>query len=113
MRDYAFLEAAKDEVLDATDWFIERNPSVAIEFLDAVRARVDQAMEFPGAGAREAGGCRSLQVGKYSFRMIYGSRAKRWKSSRWLTPVASRATGKAACSRARYRLPPRNATLGP
>ena len=71
MRDYAFLEAAKDEVLDATDWFIERNPSVAIEFLDAVRARVDQAMEFPGAGAREAGGCRSLQVGKYSFRMIY------------------------------------------
>ena len=71
MRDYAFLEAAKDEVLDATDWFIERNPSVAIEFLDAVRARVDQAMEFPGAGAREAGGCRSLPVGKYSFRMIY------------------------------------------
>ena len=71
MRDYAFLEAAKDEVLDATDWFIERNPSVAMEFLDAVRARVEQAMEFPGAGAREAGGCRSLQVGKYSFRMIY------------------------------------------
>lgn len=43
----------------------------ANEFVDALAARVAQALRFPGAGKRESGEYRSLAVGTYPFRMIY------------------------------------------
>ncbi|MBA4180686.1 MAG: hypothetical protein C0506_08880 [Anaerolinea sp.] len=71
MRDYEFRRSAQDEVLAATDWYIERNPDVADAFLDALKARIDYAMQFPSSGKPETRGCRSLVVGTYPFKMVY------------------------------------------
>lgn len=71
MRDYEFRRSAQDEVLAATDWFIERNPDVADAFLDALKARIDHAMQFPSSGKPELSGCRSLLIGVYPFKIIY------------------------------------------
>ena len=71
MRDYEFRSGAQDEVLAATQWFVERKPGVANEFVDELRKRIEQAMQFPGAGKRESGEYRSLPMGTYPFRMIY------------------------------------------
>lgn len=71
MRDYEFRRSAQDEVLAATDWFIERNPDVADAFLDTLKARIDHAMQFPSSGKPELSGCRNLLIGAYPFKMIY------------------------------------------
>ena len=42
MRDYEFRSGAQDEVLAATQWFVERNPGVANEFVDELRKRIER-----------------------------------------------------------------------
>jgi plasmid stabilization system protein ParE len=71
---YRFHRAAEAEFLAAVDWYVERDPDVAEEFVSLVREAVELAAELPSAWPRWPGrdDLHVRVLHRFPFSIIYG-----------------------------------------
>jgi plasmid stabilization system protein ParE len=74
-----FLDAARDEFLDATRWYAERSPESAARFVGAVDDTVVRVSEYPKTGralttGREVSArLRRTPIRGFPFSLIYAT----------------------------------------
>jgi len=71
MKPVVFLDAAREEMVEAALWYEGKAPGLGADFLSQVRLAIDQIASFPDAGVLVAEQTRRRMVRRFPFGVLY------------------------------------------
>jgi plasmid stabilization system protein ParE len=66
-----FLDAARDEVGNAVDWYDQQQEGLGGEFLNELRLTTERIKEFPGAWPRSSRNSRRCRMSRFPYAVVY------------------------------------------